>query len=64
MQESPNPALQHFTAFTDAQEFLATIKAYADAGCGCYGAVWSYPADEMVSPIKWFGREVMPHVSA
>jgi probable F420-dependent oxidoreductase len=57
-------ALQHFTAFTDTQEFLATIKAYADAGCGYYGAVWSYPPDEMVSRIKWFGREVMPYAPA
>jgi probable F420-dependent oxidoreductase len=57
-------ALQHFTAFTDAQKFLATIKDYADAGCGYYGAVWSYPPDEMVSRIKWFGREVMPHAPA
>jgi len=56
-------ALQHFTAFTDAEEFLATIKNYADAGCGYYGAVWSYPPDKMVSRIKWFGREVMPHAS-
>ena len=57
-------ALQHFTAFTDAEEFLATIEAYADSGCAYYGAVWSYPPDEMVSRIKWFGREVMPHAPA
>ena len=55
-------ALQHFTAFTDAGTFLATIKSYADAGCRYYGAVWSYPPDEMVSRIQWFGREVMPFV--
>ena len=46
-----------------AEEFLATIENYADAGCGYYGAVWSYPPDKMVSRIKWFGREVMPHAS-
>ena len=57
-------ALQHFTAFTDAQECLATVEAYSDAGCDYFGAVWTYPRDEMVSRIKWFGREVMPHAPA
>jgi alkanesulfonate monooxygenase SsuD/methylene tetrahydromethanopterin reductase-like flavin-dependent oxidoreductase (luciferase family) len=57
-------AFQDFSAFTDAEAFLANIKDYADAGCGYYGAGWSYPPDEMISRIKWFGREVMPHVPA
>ena len=57
-------ALQHFTAFTNAADFLSTIRAYAGAGCRNYGAVWSYPANEMVSRVKWFGRNVMPHAPA
>ena len=56
-------ALQNFTVFTDAEEFLGTIGDFADAGCGYYGAVWSYPPDEMVPRIRWFGREVKPHAS-
>lgn len=47
------PALQHFTAFTDARAFLDTIGAFADAGCRYYGAVWSYPREEMVSRVNW-----------
>ena len=54
-------ALQDFTVYTDAETCLATINGYADAGCGYYGPVWSYPPDEMVQRIRWFGREVMPH---
>jgi alkanesulfonate monooxygenase SsuD/methylene tetrahydromethanopterin reductase-like flavin-dependent oxidoreductase (luciferase family) len=54
-------SLQHFTAFEDADEFLSTIRDYADAGCTNYGSVWSYPPDEMVSRIRWFAREVMPN---
>ena len=54
-------ALQHFTAFEEADDFLSTIRSYADAGCTNYGAVWSYPPDEMLQRIKWFAREVMPN---
>ena len=54
-------ALQNFTVFTDAEKFLSTIGDFADAGCRYYGSVWSYPPDEMVSRIKWFGREVKSH---
>ncbi len=58
------PALQHFTAFTDAGAFLDTIGAYADAGCRYYGAVWSYPREEMVDRVNWFASEVMPNAPA
>ena len=54
-------ALQNFTVFTDAEKLLGTIRDFADAGCRYYGSVWSYPPDEMVSRIKWFGREVKPY---
>ena len=56
-------ALQNFRVLTDAEACLATINEYADAGCRYYGPVWWYPPDEMVSRIRWFGREVMPHAS-
>ncbi len=55
------PALQHFTPFTDAGAFLETIGSYADAGCRYYGAVWSYPPEEMVTRVEWFASEVMPN---
>ena len=57
-------ALQHFTPFEDADDFLSTIGDYAAAGCTNYGAVWSYPPDEMLSRIRWFAREVMPNAPA
>jgi alkanesulfonate monooxygenase SsuD/methylene tetrahydromethanopterin reductase-like flavin-dependent oxidoreductase (luciferase family) len=57
-------SLQHFTAYETADDFLATIRSYADAGVTNYGAVWAYPADEMVSRIEWFASEVMPNAPA
>jgi alkanesulfonate monooxygenase SsuD/methylene tetrahydromethanopterin reductase-like flavin-dependent oxidoreductase (luciferase family) len=57
-------SLQHFTPHEKTDDFLATIRSYADAGCTNYGAVWAYPADEMVSRIEWFTKEVMPNAPA
>ncbi len=57
-------SLQHFTPFEEADDFLSTIRDYADAGCTNYGAVWSYPPDEMLQRIRWFAREVMPNAPA
>jgi probable F420-dependent oxidoreductase len=54
-------ALQQFDLFTDPDDFLRSINEYAGAGCGYYGAIWSYPPDEMVPRIGWFAREVKPH---
>ena len=57
-------ALQNFEVFTDAGACLSAIEEYADAGCGYYGSVWSYPPEEMVSRIGWFAKEVMAHAPA
>jgi alkanesulfonate monooxygenase SsuD/methylene tetrahydromethanopterin reductase-like flavin-dependent oxidoreductase (luciferase family) len=57
------PSLQHFTVFTDTDKFLANIKSFGDAGCRYYGPVWEYPVTDMVSRIKWFGREVKPYAN-
>ena len=55
-------ALQNFEVFTESDPCIATINAYAKAGCGYYGSIWSYPPEEMVSRIEWFAEQVMPNV--